>query len=86
MGSAPATISERLFMIEFARANTWGLTDTQKQQMVYVEDALNGLNGQLSSLMDEQFPAFKQALLAAGAPWIPQGRMQEQGSEPVEID
>lgn len=86
MGTSPATISSRLFMIEFARANTWGLTDTQKQQMVYVQDALSRLQPNIDRLMNSEFPAFKQTLLAAGAPWMPKGLMKEESSEPVEID
>ncbi len=73
-------------MIEFARANTWGLTDTQKQQMVYVQDALSRLQPNIDRLMNSEFPAFKQTLLTAGAPWMPKGLMKEESSEPVEID
>lgn len=86
MGTPPATIASRLFMIEFARANTWGLTATQQQQMVYVQDALSILQPQISNLMDSEFPMFKQSLLNAGAPWIPQGMMKETSNQPVEID
>lgn len=86
MGTAPATISSRLFMIEFARANTWGLTATQEQQMVYVRDALSILQPHISNLIDTEFPMFKQSLLTAGAPWIPQGMVKETSDQPVEID
>jgi photosystem II stability/assembly factor-like uncharacterized protein len=86
MGTSPATISSRLFMIEFARANTWGLTTTQKEQMVFVQDALDVLQPQLNNLLLTEFPAFKQSLLKAGAPWMPAGLMKEKSDEPVEID
>lgn len=86
MGTPPATISSRLFMIEFARANTWGLTATQQQQMVYVKDALSILQPHISNLIDTEFPMFKQSLLTAGAPWIPQGMVKETSDQPVEID
>ncbi|MDT0595742.1 VPS10 domain-containing protein [Glaciecola petra] len=86
MGSQPASISSRLFMIEFARANTWGLTHTQKEQMVIVQDALNVLQPSLEKLMRQDFPDFKQSLLDAGAPWMPVGLMREMSDEPVEID
>ncbi|GAA0858907.1 VPS10 domain-containing protein [Aliiglaciecola litoralis] len=86
MGTPPASIASRLFMIEFARANTWGLTSTQKQQMVIVQDALNVLQPQLNHLIETEFPAFKQSLLEAGAPWMPIGLMKETSGEPVEID
>lgn len=86
MGSTPATISSRLFMIEFARANTWGLTATQKEQMLIVQDALNVLLPRLNNLMEQAFPAFKQSLLDAGAPWMPEGLMKEMSEAPVEID
>ncbi|GAB5380153.1 MAG: hypothetical protein Alis3KO_24620 [Aliiglaciecola sp.] len=86
MGTSPATVSSRLFMIEFARANTWGLTSTQKEQMVFVQDALNVLLPQLNNLQQTEFPAFKQSLLEAGAPWMPAGLMKEKSEEPVEID
>jgi photosystem II stability/assembly factor-like uncharacterized protein len=81
MGAAPATLSDRLFMIEFARANTWGLTATQKQQMVYVKDALAGLQPKLNELMQEQFPAFKANLMEAGAPWIPSGAVSKDSDD-----
>ncbi len=80
-GAAPATLSDRLFMIEFARANTWGLTATQKQQMVYVKDALAGLQPKLNELMQAQFPAFKASLMQAGAPWIPSGPVTKSADE-----
>jgi hypothetical protein len=86
MGTSPATISSRLFMIEFARANTWGLTTTQKEQMGFVQDALDELQPQLNNLIQTEFPAFKQSLLEAGAPWMPAGLMKEKSDEPVEID
>lgn len=86
MGTTPATISSRLFMIEFARANTWGLTTTQKQQMVFVTDALNILQPKLDKMMQTEFPNFRQSLLNAGAPWMPEGLMKETSNEPVEID
>ena len=77
MGTSPSNISSRLFMIEFARANTWGLTATQKQQMVIVQDALGILQPKLDNLLETEFPAFKQSLLEAGAPWMPAGLMKE---------
>ncbi len=86
MGTSPASISSRLFMVEFARANTWGLTATQKQQMGFVQDALSGLLPQLNKLMQTDFPAFRKSLVSAGAPWVPEGLMKEIPDEPVEID
>jgi len=86
MGISPASISSRLFMIEFARANTWGLTETQKQQMGYVQDALDKLQPQLDKLLQVEFPAFKQSLRKAGAPWMPEGLMKDISDEHVEID
>jgi hypothetical protein len=86
MGASPANVTSRLFMIEFARANTWGLTDTQKQQIVYVQDSLEKLQPQLNQMRQVEFPAFRQSLLEAGAPWMPQGLMKEISEERVEID
>lgn len=86
MGAMPATIASRLFMIEFARANTWGLTDTQKQQIQYVEEALSTLEPKLTALIKTDFPNFRESLNKAGAPWIPEGLMEEISDEPVEID
>ncbi|MCX7554879.1 hypothetical protein OS175_13445 [Marinicella sp. S1101] len=81
MGAAPATLSDRLFMIEFARANTWGLTNTQKQQITYVQDALNRLQPALTKLRQDEFPAFKQVLMDAGAPWMPAGPVPSKSIE-----
>jgi len=86
LGTAPVSVSGRLFMIEFARANTWGLTDTQKQQMGYVQDALAKLEPQLDKLRQGDFPALRAALLEAGAPWMPEGLMEDISEEHVEID
>ncbi len=86
MGTSPATVSGRLFMIEFARANTWGLTTTQKQQMGFVKDALGVLQPRLNILLQTEFPAFRQSLLKAGAPWMPEGLMEDISDEHVEID
>lgn len=86
IGASPASVSWRLFMIEFARANTWGLTDTQKQQMGYVQDALKKLEPKLKQKLQVEFPGFKQSLLKAGAPWMPEGLMEEISEEHVEID
>lgn len=86
MGTPPASIASRLFMLEFARANTWGLTATQQQQMVYIQDGLQVLQPQIDSLFNREFPMFKQVLLEAGAPWLPQGIMQHTASRAVEID
>ncbi|MCP4273885.1 MAG: glycosyl hydrolase [Gammaproteobacteria bacterium] len=86
MGTSTASISSRFFMIEFARANTWGLTATQKQQMGFVQDSLSGLLPQLNKLIQADFPAFRQSLVSAGAPWVPEGLMKEIPDESVEID
>jgi photosystem II stability/assembly factor-like uncharacterized protein len=86
MGISPTNVSGRLFMIEFARANTWGLTDTQKQQMGYVQDSLTKLQPQLDKMLQVDFPAFRQALLKAGAPWMPEGQMNDESEDHVEID
>ncbi|MBL4660064.1 MAG: hypothetical protein JKY19_06890 [Alcanivoracaceae bacterium] len=81
MGSVPASVSGRLFMIEFARANTWGITNTQKQQMGFVKDALGLLQPTLKNLMQNEFPALKEALFNAGAPWIPSGPVKEKSDK-----
>lgn len=86
MGTEPASILSRLFMIEFARANTWGLTATQKQQMGYVKEALDNIQPRLVKLVKTDFPEFRQSLLKAGAPWMPLGLMKEKSEEHVEID
>ncbi len=85
-GATPATVSSRLFMIEFARANTWGLTDTQKQQMKYVEADLDSLEANLTKLLNQDFPEFRNSLTKASAPWVPEGLMKDTSDEPVEID
>ena len=85
-GASPATISSRLSVIELAGVNTWGLTSTQKQQMVYVKDSLGELQPRLDNLFKTEFPAFKQALLDAGAPWVPSGLIEVSSNESVEMD
>lgn len=80
-GPAPGNVASRLFMIEFARATTWGLTDTQKQQMKYVEESLAKLEPKLKELLRNRFPDFRESLNKAGAPWTPEGRMEETSDE-----
>ncbi len=85
-GSSPATISSRLSMVELGRVNTWGLTDTQKKQMVYVKVALEELEPMVDNLFNNDFPAFKKILLEAGAPWIPDGLTDAASDEPEDMD
>jgi hypothetical protein len=85
-GAVPATISSRLSVIELAGVNTWGLTSTQKQQMVYVKDALGELQPQLDNLFKTEFPAFKKALLDVGAPWVPSGGIEASADDRMETD
>lgn len=85
-GSSPATISSRLSMVELGRVNTWGLTDTQKQQMVYVEVGLEEVEPKVDNLFYNDFPAFKKTLLDAGAPWIPDGLTDAALDDPQEMD
>ena len=85
-GSSPATISSRLSLVELGRVNTWGLTDTQKQQMVYVQVALEELEPKVDNLFNNDFPAFKKILLEAGAPWIPDGLTDATSDDPQDID
>ena len=73
-------------MVELGRVNTWGLTDTQKQQMVYVEVALEQLEPKVDNLFNNDFPAFKKILLKAGAPWIPDGFTDATSDEPEDMD
>ena len=86
MAASPTAASWRLFMLELARANTWGLTDTQKQQMVYMEESLDKLEKQVSNLTQKEFPEFKKTLIGAGAPWVPKGLMKELSGGRAEID
>ena len=85
-GSSPATISSRLSMIEYSRANTWGLTATQKQQMIFVDTALEELEPMVEKLFREEFPDFKKALLDKGAPWIPDGLIKLHSNDSEDID
>ena len=85
-GSSPATISSRLSMIEYSRANTWGLTATQKQQMIFVDTALEELEPMVEKLFRKEFSDFKKALLDKGAPWIPDGLIELHSNDSEDID
>ena len=85
-GSSPATISSRLSMIEYSRANTWGLTATQTQQMIFVDTALEELEPMVEKLFRKEFPDFKKALLDKGAPWIPDGLIELHSNDSEDID
>jgi hypothetical protein len=49
--------------------------------MAYVKDALNQLKPKLNNLRKKEFPAIKENLLKAGAPWIPAGPVKEKPDE-----
>ena len=44
------------------------------------------LQPQLDKLVQADFPTFRQSLLNAGAPWMPEGLMKDLSEEHVEID
>ena len=54
MGATPATIGSRMFIVSMARANTWGPTATQREQLGYAVDAFNDVKARLDALVHDR--------------------------------
>ena len=59
---------------------------TQKQQMIFVDTALEELEPMVEKLFRKEFPDFKKALLDKGAPWIPDGLIELHSNDSEDID
>ena len=71
MGARPATISSRLQYVSFSSNNSYGPTAQHREQLGYAVEALDDAVARIATLVEETVPAFRKALLAAGAPWTP---------------
>ncbi len=77
---ARAKIAERMQPTPFNRlgrvmwglgSNTYGPTQTQRDQVAYAREEFASIRTRLKVLVEQTIPAFEQRLIAADAPWVP---------------
>ncbi|WP_438728099.1 VPS10 domain-containing protein [Parasphingorhabdus sp. DH2-15] len=56
-------------------ASTYGPTDTHRQQFGFAQSEFATIRERLTQLVEQRIPAFEQALIAAGAPYVPGGKI-----------
>jgi photosystem II stability/assembly factor-like uncharacterized protein len=56
-------------------ASTYGPTDTHRQQFGFAQSEFATIRDRLTQLVEQRIPAFEQALIAAGAPYVPGGKI-----------
>ena len=70
------TVRSRLGRVNFGmRGSTYGPTQTQRDQFGYAQAEYAGIKARVEALVDGTIPAFEAELIAAGAPWVPGGRI-----------
>jgi len=72
----PANVTSRLEKVMVGTAmSTYGPTQTHVQTLGYAETEFETVRVRINSLRAEAVPAFETALIAAGGPWSPGGRI-----------
>ncbi|MEO1046104.1 MAG: glycosyl hydrolase [Pseudomonadota bacterium] len=56
-------------------ASTQGPTQTHRDQLGYARSEFDAIRNRLRTLTENTIPAFEAELLAAGAPWVPGGKL-----------
>lgn len=70
-GAEPATVGSRLSFANLGTSNaTYGPNPAHRQQLGYAEEEFGPLRDRLTTLVDEDLPAF-EAALDGGVPWTP---------------
>ncbi|WP_417464548.1 WD40/YVTN/BNR-like repeat-containing protein [Kordiimonas sp.] len=75
MGATPATISSRVSFAKFSSSTSYGPTPQSHEQLGYALEAFASVKARLETLMGTTLPAFENALIEAGAPWVRGGAM-----------
>ncbi|MEM1132381.1 MAG: glycosyl hydrolase [Pseudomonadota bacterium] len=71
-----ATVRSRLGTVMTGLfASTQGPTQTHRDQFGYAKSEFDAIRNRLSTLTESTIPAFEAELLAAGAPWVPGGKL-----------
>jgi hypothetical protein len=71
MGATPATVSSRLRFASYGTSSAYGPTPQHREQFGYAVEALDAAVARVATLVEETVPAFRNALVEAGAPWTP---------------
>ncbi|WOE74695.1 VPS10 domain-containing protein [Alterisphingorhabdus coralli] len=71
-----ATVRSRLGVVMTGLfASTHGPTQTHRDQFGYAKGEFDAIRNRLNTLTESAIPAFEAELLAAGAPWVPGGKL-----------
>jgi photosystem II stability/assembly factor-like uncharacterized protein len=55
--------------------STYGPTQTHREQLAFAKSEFSSIRQRLTVLIDTTIPAFESELIAAGAPWVPGGKI-----------
>lgn len=70
------TVRSRLnFVLTGVARSTYGPTQTHRRQLEIAQSEFGAIRDRLTVLTETTIPAFEQELIAAGAPWVPGGRI-----------
>lgn len=70
------TVRSRLnFVLTGVARSTYGPTQTHREQLSIAKSEFGGVKQRLSALTETTIPAFEADLIAAGAPWVPGGKI-----------
>lgn len=72
-GSEPATVSSRLGFAQLGTSlSTYGPNPAHRRQLDIAENEFGDIRERLDTLIEDDVPAFEEALAEAGAPWTPE--------------
>lgn len=70
------TVRSRLnFVLTGVARSTYGPTQTHREQLSIAKSEFGAVKQRLSALTETTIPAFEADLIAAGAPWVPGGKI-----------
>jgi len=70
------TVRSRLGRVNFGMfGSTYGPTQTHREQFGYAQSEYGAIKARVEALVESAIPAFEAELIAAGAPWVPGGRI-----------
>jgi len=70
------TVRSRLGTVQTGLfASTYGPTQTHRDQFSYAQQEFEGIRARINALTESTIPSFEAELQAAGAPWVPGGRI-----------
>lgn len=70
------TVRSRLnFVLTGVARSTYGATETHREQLAFAQADFDAVRQRLTTLVETAIPAFERELMAAGAPWVPGGKI-----------